>query len=140
MRGRLLACRTCPARLGRFLTELGLAPVLKPEQNASEPSDADDDANGDALPETAKAAAPKPKSTATSAPRPERRADSEPTALDKLLDQAREASIDVEDYLEGDERRLWVYITNTPDNRSRKIVRKLIELGFALWPGKGYWR
>ncbi len=50
------------------------------------------------------------------------------------------AGVLVEDYLEGDARRLWVHITSTPDNRSRKIVRKLIELGFQFWPGKGYWR
>ncbi len=43
-------------------------------------------------------------------------------------------------YLEGEARRLWVHITTTPDNRSRKIVRKLIALGFEFWPGKGYWR
>lgn len=61
-------------------------------------------------------------------------------ALDKLLDQAREAGIAVEEYTEGDTRRTWVYITTTPANRSRKLVEKLTALGFEFWPGKGYWR
>ena len=127
-----------PARLERFLTELGLAPDPSPSPKAS--GDSDDEADGDAAPEAQKAAAPKPKPAPPAPARPQRRASLEPTALDKLLDQAREAGIVVEDYLEGDARRLWVHITNTPDNRSRKIVRKLIELGFEFWPGKGYWR
>lgn len=65
---------------------------------------------------------------------------SELSALDKLLDQVRATGIAVEDYREGNSQRIWVYITDSPDNRSRKIVRKLIELGFEFWPGKGYWR
>ncbi|WP_162581626.1 sigma-70 family RNA polymerase sigma factor [Variovorax sp. PBS-H4] len=128
-----------PARLDRFLTELGLVPAARPEQGADETGEAYDDGDVSAPP-TAKASAPKPKPAAPAAPRPERRVGSEPTALVKLLDQTREAGIVVEDYLEGEARRLWVHITNTPDNRSRKIVRKLIALGFEFWPGKGYWR
>lgn len=127
-----------PARLARFLAGLGLAPDPSPSPEAS--GDSDDKADGEAAPETQKAAAPKPKPTAPAPARPRWRTSAEPTALDKLLDQAREAGIVVEDYLEGDARRLWVHVTNTPDNRSRKIVRKLIELGFEFWPGKGYWR
>jgi len=127
-----------PARLERFLTELGLAPHPSPSPGTS--GDSDDEADGDAAPEVQKAAAPKPKPAAPAPARPQRRTSLEPAALDKLLDQAREAGIVVEDYLEGDARRLWVHIMNTPDNRSRKIVRKLIELGFEFWPGKGYWR
>lgn len=126
-----------PARLERFLTELGLAPDPSPSPEGS--GDSDDEADGDAAPE-AKKAAPKPKPAVPAPARPQKLPSSEPTALDKLLDQAREAGIVVEDYLEGEARRLWVHITNTPDNRSRKIVRKLIVLGFEFWPGKGYWR
>jgi RNA polymerase primary sigma factor len=81
-----------------------------------------------------------PKPAASTSPRPERRSGSDAGALGKLLGEICAAGILVEDYLEGDARRLWVHITNTPDNRSRKIVRKLIELGFEFWPGKGYWR
>jgi RNA polymerase primary sigma factor len=129
-----------PARRDRLLTELGLAPFPKAGQGAEELSATDDAANGAAPPEVVKAIEPKPKAAAPAPPRPERRAGSMPTALDKLLDQAREAGIVVEDYLEGDARRLWVHIATAPDNRSRKIVRKLIAFGFEFWPGKGYWR
>lgn len=130
-----------PARLERFLAELGLAPDPSPSPEASGDSDdSDDEADGDTAPEAQKAAAPKFKPAEPAPTRSQRRTSAEPTVLDKLLDQAREAGIVVEDYLEGDSRRLWVHITNTPDNRSRKIVRKLIELGFEFWPGKGYWR
>lgn len=128
-----------PARLDRFLTELGLAPAARPEQGTDGAGEADDDADCNAQP-TAKTSAPKPRPAASVVPRSERRGGSEPTALDKLLGQAREAGIVVEDYLEGEARRLWVHITNTADNRSRKIARKLIALGFEFWPGKGYWR
>ena len=71
---------------------------------------------------------------------PERLDGSEPSSLDELIARAREIGFDVEDYLEGEARRIWVYIIETPDNQSRKIVRKLIDLGFEFWPGKGYWR
>jgi len=124
-----------PARLERFLTELGLAPDPSPGPEAS-----GDEADGGEAPEVQKAACLKSKPSAPAPARPQRRASVEPTALDKLLDQAREAGIVVEDYREGDARRLWVHITHTPNHRSRKIVRKLIELGFEFWPGKGYWR
>jgi RNA polymerase primary sigma factor len=62
------------------------------------------------------------------------------TPLDNLLDQAREAGIVVDDHLEGGARRLCVHITNTSDSLPRKIVRKLIALGFEFSPGKGCWR
>jgi RNA polymerase primary sigma factor len=130
-----------PARLNGFLLELGLTPAPKPEPHADAESDSDDETEGDAPPAPVVAKdAPRPKPTTPAAPWPERQAGSEPTALDKLLDRAREAGILVEDYLEGDARRLWVHITETPDNHSRKIIRKLIDLGFGFWPGKGYWR
>jgi len=126
-----------PARLDRFLVELGLTP--KPPHGAEMGGDSDDKGDGSAQAEQAKVTT-KPKEPAQVAARPERKNSSEPTALDKLLDQAREAGIAVEDYTEGDARRIWVYITEAPDNRSRRLVRKFIELGFEFWPGKGYWR
>jgi len=126
------------ARLERFVTEHSLAP--DPSQNSEASGATDDEADGDAAPEALKEAASKPKPAALTPSRPQRRTNAEPTALDKLLDQAREAGIVVEDHFEGRARRLWVHITNTPDSRSRKIVRMLIQLGFEFWPGKGYWR
>lgn len=129
-----------PARLDQFLNELGLSPAPKPQHFADEPNDADGDDNGGAQLEKAKATSLKPKAAALTAPSTYRQAESKPKALDKFLNQMREAGLVVEDYFEGEERRLWVHITNTPDNSSRKIVRKLIELGFVFSPEKGYWR
>jgi RNA polymerase primary sigma factor len=85
-------------------------------------------------------AAPKQKSLELVTPPTERVLGAGSTALDKLLDQVRDSGIVVEDYMEADARRLWVHITTMPDNRSRRIVRKLLALGFEFWPGKGYWR
>jgi len=129
-----------PTRLARFRSELGLSPTARPEQSSDKTGDADDITDGAEFLDTAKAIAPDPKPASPAAPRPDRRDGSKPSALDKLLEQAREAGFVVEDYLEGDARRLWVNITTTPDNRARKIVRQLIALGFEFWPGKGYWR
>jgi len=129
-----------PARLGRLLHELGAAPPPQPELSPRAPNESDDEAGGEAPTVAADTAASKRKPAVPATARSERRTGSKPTALDKLLDQARATGATVEDYPEGDSRRLWVHITNTPDNRSRKLVRKLIELGFEFWPGKGYWR
>ena len=88
----------------------------------------------------ANGAPPKPKPTADATPTPEERTGSEPPLLNQVLEQAQDAGIVVEDYLEGEARRLWVHITEAPDSRSRKLVRQLMALGFEFWPGKGYWR
>ncbi len=125
------------ARLDRFSVELGLTP--KPPHSADTRGDLEDEGDGGAPAEQAKVAT-KPKQAAQLAVRPARTNGSEPAALDKILDHARAAGVAVEDYLEGDSRRMWVYITDSTNNRSSKLVRKLIELGFEFWPGKGYWR
>jgi len=76
----------------------------------------------------------------TPTPTPGRPIDSSPATLAKLLDHVRAIGITVEDYQEGSDRRIWVHLTEAPDNHSRKIVRKLIEFGFIFRSGKGYWR
>jgi RNA polymerase primary sigma factor len=129
-----------PARLARFMTELGIEPAPNASQSVEESSDADADADGGAPAESGRAASPKSKPEVPTAPCAEARPRVEPTALSKLLNEARDAGIVVEDYLEGEARRLWIHITTTPDNRSRRLVRKLIAQGFEFWPGKGYWR
>lgn len=65
---------------------------------------------------------------------------SQPTALDKILAQAVELGVTVEDGREGAFGRVWVRLLSTADNRHRRLARKLIELGFQHSPGKGYWR
>lgn len=65
---------------------------------------------------------------------------SKPTALDKVLAQAAELGVPVEDGRETATGRIWVSLVATPDNPHRRLARKLIEFGFEHSPGKGYWR
>lgn len=62
------------------------------------------------------------------------------SAIDKLIDQLLVAGIAIEDDRDGGSGRLWVFLTEAPDMRSRRFVKKLIAMGFEFWPGKGYWR
>lgn len=126
-----------PARLEQLLRELNGAPPQSGE--SEEPSDDSGDEDDDDTLAVAGDTSPQLK-PAQAIQIPERPNGSTPTALEKLLSHARAIGISVEDYPEGPDRRIWVHITETPDNHSRKIVRKLIELGFIFWPGKGYWR
>ncbi len=125
-----------PTRLARLRAELGIATAPGAEQSEDEPGDANDKTGAD----VANGAPPMPKPTAFATPTPEERTGSEPPLLNQVLGQARDAGIVVEDYLEGEARRLWVHMTEAPDSRSRKLVRQLMALGFEFWPGKGYWR
>lgn len=126
-----------PARLDRLLRELNGAPLQSGQ--SEEPSDDSDDEDDEDTLAVAVGTPPQLK-PAQAIAMPERPNSSTPTALDKLLRHSRAIGIAVEDYLEGADRRIWVHITETPDNHSRKIVRKLIEHGFIFRPGKGYWR
>lgn len=62
------------------------------------------------------------------------------TALDRLLAQAAELGVPVEDGRETTSGRIWVTLLVTPDNPHRRLARKLIEFGFEHSPGKGYWK
>lgn len=119
-----------PARLDRLLCELNRARTTRHDEPEGSATESDAEAAGGAQ-------SYKPSKWA--APRPARTKGSGQSALDKLLDHARASGVVVEDKHEG-AQRIWVHITDTPDNRSRRLVRKLIELGFESWPGKGYWR
>lgn len=132
-----------PARLKQLSSELGLPQPPQPNQ-PNQPdevsSDSDDEANSEMRVPPASTAAPKPKPAPVDTPGALKRVGSDLSPLEKVLGLAREVGVGVEDYVEGDSRRLWVYITNTPDSSSKKLVRRLIDLDFKLWPGKGYWR
>lgn len=60
--------------------------------------------------------------------------------LDQLLGQARELAIEVNDDRQGKTGRVWVELNTTGDAASRKLIRRMLELGFEYWPGKGYWK
>jgi RNA polymerase primary sigma factor len=126
-------------RLDQLRRELDGAPPPKRADCVDAPDDADDAPDGE---ESTVAAVEyqKPRSDKQSTPIPKGPKGSASTTIEKLLSHARAIGITVEDYPEGTDRRIWVLITETPDNRSRRVVRNLIELGFSFWPGKGYWR
>jgi RNA polymerase primary sigma factor len=62
------------------------------------------------------------------------------SSIDRLLSQAVESGIDIDDDREGISGRLWVNVTEAADISSRRLVRKLIDLGFEYCQGKGYWK
>ncbi|WP_181158026.1 sigma-70 family RNA polymerase sigma factor [Burkholderia multivorans] len=62
------------------------------------------------------------------------------SGIDRLLAEVVDLAISVDDDRDGPSGRIWVNLANAPDRRYRKLVRKLLALGFEFWPGKGYWR
>lgn len=62
------------------------------------------------------------------------------SGLDRLLAQAVELGILVEDGRARASGRIWVNLGATPDKLHRTLARKLLEFGFEHSPGKGYWR
>ncbi len=60
--------------------------------------------------------------------------------LDQVLEQARALAIEVEDDRHGNSGRVWVGLDSHDDAASRKLVRRMLDLGFEHWPGKGYWK
>lgn len=128
-----------PARSESFARlVLGLEPEENPlAQSAPEPAGDDAPDAADPIPQPAK-----PKRQA--APRPPREPShpagaSTPSALDQLLAKALELGIPV-----NDERQsaggIWVELLEPRDNTHRRLIRRLLDFGFAFWPGKGYWK
>ena len=75
----------------------------------------------------------------TGRPSQKRREGSKPSALDRLLMQAAELGVPVEDD-RGGTGSVWVNLIEMRDNRRRALVHKMLAMGFAHWPGRGYWR
>lgn len=65
--------------------------------------------------------------------------DSKRSALDRLLALAAELGVTVDDD-RAESGAVWVNLTAMRDNRDRRLVRKLLAMGFEYWPGRGYWR
>lgn len=65
-------------------------------------------------------------------------ASSTPSELDRILAQATGLGIHVEDDRLGS-GRIWVNIVDARDANHRQLIRRVHELGFQFWPGKGYW-
>lgn len=62
------------------------------------------------------------------------------SSIDRLLSQAAELGVCIDDDRKGTSGRIWVNLTDVSDHHCRKLVRKLLALGFEFWPGKGYWK
>ncbi|MBB5271897.1 RNA polymerase primary sigma factor [Quisquiliibacterium transsilvanicum] len=60
--------------------------------------------------------------------------------LDQLLAHAAALGVAVDDERGGHSGRIWVRVRNIEDSRYRHLVRRLIDFGFAPWPGEGYWK
>lgn len=120
-------------------TVLGVQPEQNPlSPNAQEPEDDElsDDVQTSAAPEAPK----QPAAARVLRESIQTVGSSKPTALDKMLAQAVELGVPVEDGRATASGRVWVRLLSTPDNRHRTLARKLIGLGFEYSPGKGYWR
>ena len=132
-----------PARLDRLLRELNGTPPPNREEIEAELIESEDSAGSKSppTPVSSSAARPKPDTQpAKTVPGPERIQSTAPTILDKVLAMATVLGFTVEDERDGKSGRVWVNILETPNIHSRKLVRKMLDLGFEFWPGKGYWR
>ena len=136
-----------PSRVDVLRRDLGLTEspserrVVKVIEVTDAPDETDDDGGDETAPvKAAPTLAPSPELPMANQEMAERSSSRTPTALDRLLDRAREAGIPVEEYLESGSRKICVRITSAPDGQSRTLIRKLIAYGFHLIPGKGYAR
>lgn len=89
---------------------------------------------------TSSAPAAEPARKSAARPSKERGQSQQPSAIDRLIAQAVDLGISVEDDRSGGNRSTWVNMTEARDAPTRALVRKLIAIGFEYWPGKGYWR
>ena len=64
---------------------------------------------------------------------------SKPAELDRILAQATDLGVYVDDDRLSS-GRIWVGLIEAHDNKHRRLVRRLFESGFEFWPGKGYWK
>lgn len=63
-----------------------------------------------------------------------------PTVLERLLQEARELGIAVDDERERASGCVWVRVHRADDTNTRVLIGKLIKNGFAYAPGAGYGR
>ncbi len=61
-------------------------------------------------------------------------------SLGRLLSQMEDAGVHVLDDRQGTSGKIWVDVAHTSDGQYRKLVRKLLAVGFEFSPGKGYWK
>lgn len=113
---------------------------LHPDELASAASEAPDNDN-----EGGTVSSPSPALRADPMPPASRKAPSAESGmrlspLEKVLREATLLEIPVEQSARGNDTTTWVHLTKAADNRHRKLIRSLMEMGFEYWPGKGYRR
>lgn len=62
-----------------------------------------------------------------------------PSDLDSVLQQAVHLGIGVNDDRLGS-GHIWVELPEIHDEPQRRLMHHLLDLGFSIWPGKGYWK
>lgn len=125
-----------PSRLSSFSR---LALGLKPEENtASNTRDSSD--NRPSVSENMDPSAETTQQTSALPPgslQPKTSPSS--VTLDWVLAQAVDLGVAVEDGRDTDSGCIWVNLVATPNSAHRWLERKLVDLGFAFWLGRGYW-
>lgn len=58
----------------------------------------------------------------------------------RFMTEALELGVEVAMDRESTSGTTWVELKGRPDDRHRRLIRKLLAIGFKHWPGKGYWR
>lgn len=61
-------------------------------------------------------------------------------SIERILAQAVELGVRVEDERSCSSGLIWVNLTDTQKDTHRRLVRRLLEAGFSFSPGKGYWK
>ena len=61
-------------------------------------------------------------------------------SLGRLLSQMEDTGVRVLDDRQGTSGKIWVNVADTSGGQYRKLVRKLLAVGFEFSPGKGYWK
>lgn len=131
-----------PARAGALLDwssepKPSTAPVQE-DRDDDEESDEWPDQGAQTVawaPSNASSSAPQSAAPAPLPPRP-----GTPKALDRLLAEAASLGVPVEDRRGGPDGALWVRIHKPTDTQSRKLIRKLHDMGFKYAQGAGFWR
>lgn len=130
-----------PARAEAFARlALGIKPPPRRSARVAEEVDSADEDEAADQDQAAEPRQPQPPPARAARAPSDSASPSNPSSLDRILAHAAELGIRVEDDRSGSSGRIWVNLLDTPESAHRRLARRLLEFGFASWPGKGYWR
>jgi RNA polymerase primary sigma factor len=130
-----------PTRLDRLLHEFGRVRPPKCDQAKNASSESGSELNDSESRDrviTNERESKRLKPLKQESARPERPIGGPRTAIDKLISQIESAGAVVRDERERT-GHIWVEMNDTTNKNFRRLVRKLSDFGFQLWPGNGYW-